>query len=281
MPLAEAEVVRLLGEMVAIPSVNPAFRRDGEPEHWFGEAALGDYVAEWLRRIGLDVEIDTVLPGRPNVIARLEGRPRARHLLWEAHLDTVQVSGMTVDPFKPMLRDGRLYGRGAVDNKGCLAAFMLAMQSLVANPPACGVTFVAAVDEEFQFKGIVHHLARGEHYDFGIAGEPTELRIVRACKGCVRWTIDIAGKSAHTSKPQEGIDAIEIAQDLLRYLRGSGDRRRYPPPAAGRIDLHLHDVPGGRRAKHRACLGAPDIYWLGIVGGAITKSDARPDKYSR
>ena len=175
------------------PASIPAFRRDGEPEHWFGEAALADYVAEWLRRNGLDVEIDTVLPGRPNVIARLEGRPRARHLLWEAHLDTVQVSGMTVDPFKPMLRDGRLYGRGAVDNKGCLAAFMLALQSLVANPPACGVTFVAAVDEEFQFKGIVHHLARGEHYDFGIAGEPTELRIVRACKGCVRWTIESPG----------------------------------------------------------------------------------------
>ena len=222
MGVAEAVVLKLLSELVAIPSINPAFRRDGEPEQWFGEAVLADYVAEWLRWIGLDVEIDTVLPGRPNVIARLEGRPAGRHLLWEAHLDTVQVSGMNVDPFKPMLRNGRLYGRGAVDNKGCLAAFMLALQNLVANPPACGVTFVAAADEEFQFKGIVHHLARGEHYDFGIAGEPTELRIVRACKGCVRWSIDIAGKPAHTSKPQEGIDAIEIAQDFLRYLRGSG-----------------------------------------------------------
>lgn len=222
MRVAEAEVLTLLSELVAIPSINPAFRRDGEPEHWFGEAALGGYVADWLRRNGIDVEIDTVLPGRPNLIARLQGSRRAPHLLWEAHLDTVQVSGMTVDPFKPMLLDGHLYGRGAVDDKGCLAAFMLALKSLVENPPACGVTFVAAVDEEFQFKGIVHHLARGERYDFGIAGEPTELRIVRACKGCVRWTIDISGKPAHTSKPQEGIDAIEIAQDFLRYLRGSG-----------------------------------------------------------
>ncbi len=220
--VSEADVLTLLSELVAIPSVNPAFRRDGEPDHWFGEAALADHVAERLRRIGLDVEIDTVLPDRPNVIARLKGRPGGRKLLWEAHLDTVQVSGMTVEPFRPMLRDGRLYGRGAVDDKGCLAAFMLALQSLAESPPACDVTFVAAVDEEFQFKGIVHHLARGEHYDFGIAGEPTELRIVRACKGCVRWTIDIAGKPAHTSKPQEGIDAIDIAQDLLRHLRDSG-----------------------------------------------------------
>jgi len=183
---------------------------------------LGAHVAEWLRRAGLEVEIDTVLPGRPNVIARLQGRPGGRRLLWEGHLDTVQVSGMSVAPFEPTLREGCLYGRGAVDDKGCLAAFMLALRSLTKSPPDCDVTFVAAMDEEFQFKGIRHHLARGERYDFGIAGEPTELRIVRACKGCVRWTIEIVGKSAHTSRPQEGIDAIRIAEDLLRCLRDSG-----------------------------------------------------------
>ena len=222
MRISETDVAALLGELVAIPSVNPAFRREGDPADWFGEAAISAHISEWLRRLGLDVEIDTVLPGRPNVIARLQGRPGRRRLLWEGHLDTVQVSGMAVAPFVPMLRDGYLFGRGAVDSKGCLAAFMLALRSLVESPPDCEVTFVAAIDEEFQFKGIQHHLARGESYDFGIAGEPTGLRIVRACKGCVRWTIDIAGKPAHTSKPEEGIDAIQIAQDLLQRLRDSG-----------------------------------------------------------
>ena len=117
MGVSDADVAVLLGELFAIPSVNPAFRREGEPDHWFGEAAIGAYVSDWLRRIGLDVEIDTVLPGRPNVIAQLRGRPGGRHLLWEGHLDTVQVSGMTVAPFEPTVRAGRLYGRGAVETR--------------------------------------------------------------------------------------------------------------------------------------------------------------------
>jgi succinyl-diaminopimelate desuccinylase len=237
MGVSEGDVVALLGELVAIPSVNPAFRGDGEPDHWFGEQALGNYVAGWLRQIGVDVEIDNVLQGRPNVIARLRGKPGGKHLLWEGHLDTVQASEMSIDPFKPVVRDGRLYGRGAVDDKGCLAAFMLALRSLTDEPPDCDVTFVAAMDEEYQFKGIQHHLARGEHYDFGVAGEPTELRIVRACKGCVRWTIEVLGKSAHTSRPEQGIDAIQIAQDLLQTLRDSGIAGRDVHSLLGRSAL--------------------------------------------
>lgn len=194
MGVPDADVAALLGELVSIPSINPAFRREGEPDHWFGEAALGAHVSDWLRRIGLDVEIDTVLPGRPNVIARLHGRPGGRRLLWEAHLDTVQVSGMTVAPFEPTLREGRLHGRGAVDDKGCLASFMLALKSLTKRPPDCDVTFVAAVDEEYQFKGILHHLARSEQYDFGIAGEPTTTAAcVHGIAESACCILDIAG----------------------------------------------------------------------------------------
>src|SRR5918992_1525767 len=108
MQISEADVATLLGDLVAIPSINPAFRRDGEPENWFGEAAISRYVAEWLCRLGLEVETDVVLPDRPNLIARLPGRTGCQHFIWEGHLDTVQISGMTIDPFKPMLRDGRL-----------------------------------------------------------------------------------------------------------------------------------------------------------------------------
>jgi acetylornithine deacetylase len=237
MRVSEADVAALLAELVAIPSVNPSFRGEGEPDHWFGEEALGNYVADWLRRAGVDVEIDNVLPGRPNVIARLRGKAGGNRLLWEGHLDTVQASGMTIDPFKPVLRDGRLYGRGAVDDKGCLAAFMLALCDLSENTANCDVTFVAAMDEEYQFKGIQHHLARGEHYDLGVAGEPTELRIVRACKGCVRWTIEIIGKSAHTARPEDGIDAIRIAQDFLQHLRDSGIAGRHSHPLLGKSTL--------------------------------------------
>lgn len=229
MPALEQDVAALLSDLVAIPSINPAFRMQGDPEHWFGETSLGAHVADWLRRIGLQVEVDPVAPGRANVIARFRGRTRQRNLLWEGHLDTVHVAGMTVDPFRASVRSGKLFGRGAVDDKGCLVAFMLALRDLVRSPPDCDITFVAAIDEEYQFRGIQHFLGRKESFDFGVAGEPTDLKIVRACKGCVRWEVDVIGKAAHSSKPAEGIDAIALATDLLRHLRETAtDRPGHP-----------------------------------------------------
>src|SRR5271170_5008114 len=145
----EADVVALLGDLVAIPSINPAFRTPDAPAEWFGEAAMAAHVAAWLGDHGVDVRLDPVFPGRPNVIARLGGG--GRKLLWEGHLDTVQATGMSIEPFRPVLRDGRLFGRGAVDDKGCLAAFMLALRELAREAAPVDLTFVAAVDEEFHY----------------------------------------------------------------------------------------------------------------------------------
>lgn len=216
---ASADAASLLASLVSIPSVNPAFRTPDAPAAWFGEAAIAAHVAAWLSQRGAKVEFDEALHGRPNVVARLTQPGARRRLLWEGHLDTVQVSGMTVDPFRPELREGRLYGRGAVDDKGCLAAFMLALQDLARDPAPIDLTFVAAVDEEFQFRGVLHHLRRGEPADGGVAGEPTSLRIVSACKGCVRWEIEVRGRAAHSSQPERGIDAIAIATALAVHLR--------------------------------------------------------------
>ena len=212
--ITDADVVELLSGLVAIPSINPAFRQAGDPDHWFGEARAAGFVAGWLHDLGLEVEIDEVEPGRPNVIARLQGTGGGPRWLWEGHLDTVQVTGME-NPFKPRLQGGRLHGRGAVDDKGCVAAFMLAMRDLLRDPPAGDITFLAAMDEEYRFAGISHYLKRGEAHDLGIAGEPTSLGIVRACKGCVRWHVEVVGKPAHSSKPHDGVDAIAAGARLL------------------------------------------------------------------
>ena len=214
----EADVVALLSDLVAIPSVNPAFRTTEAPAEWFGEAAMAAHVAAWLSDHGAEVQLDPVFPGRPNVIARLRGGG-GRKLLWEGHLDTVQATGMSIEPFRPVLRDGRLYGRGAVDDKGCLVAFMLALRDLARDPAPVDITFVAAIDEEHHYRGVQHYLGRGEQADGGVAGEPTGLRVVSACKGCVRWEIEIRGRGAHSSRPEEGIDAIAIGADLVRHLR--------------------------------------------------------------
>ncbi len=213
----------LLSSLVAIPSVNPAYRKPEDDPALFGEAAMADAVATWLRAAGLEVALDPVWDGRPNVVARLRGRGAKRRLIWEGHLDTVQVSGMTIPPFVPSVRDGRLYGRGAVDDKGCLAAFMLALADLARDPAGLDLTFVAAVDEEFHQTGILHHLRRCEPFDGGIAGEPTGLRIVSACKGCVRWSIEVRGVAAHSSQPTQGVDAIAVGTSLAAYLRDRFD----------------------------------------------------------
>lgn len=234
--VSDAAAAGLLARLVAIPSVNVAFRQPGDPDDWFGEARVADFVADWLRRIGLAVEVDPVTPNRPNVIARLKGTGGGPSMLWEGHLDTVQVTGMA-DPFTPRLDAGRLYGRGAVDDKGCLAAFMLALDELVRHPPPGDVTFLAAVDEEFRFAGVTHHLGRRESYDLGVAGEPTNLRIVRACKGCVRWHVEVSGRAAHTAKPHEGVDAIAAATVLLAGYRGAMERRTATHPLLGPATL--------------------------------------------
>jgi acetylornithine deacetylase len=225
---AEA-AAELIAAMVAIPSVNPKLRSPGAPDAWFGEERMAHFVRDWLVGEGIEAVLDEVEPGRPNVVARLPGPPGARRVVWEGHLDTVQVDGMA-DPFTPVVRDGRLHGRGAVDDKASLAMFMLALRVVRDLRRDCDITFVAAIDEEVSFTGVTHHIARGERYDMGVAGEPTSLRIVTACKGTIRFFIDVHGRNAHSSRPQEGVDAIAIAADLHAHLRAymAGTPQHHP-----------------------------------------------------
>jgi len=216
--MSDEAAAALLARLIEIPSVNPAFRTEADPQHLFGEKAKADFVAGWLREAGIETELQEILPGRPNVLARVPGRSGRHRLLLECHLDTVQVTGMDA-PFTPRLADGRLYGRGAVDDGGCVAAMMLALRALAADPADCEVVLLAAIDEEYQYRGIAAYLAAGHRADGGIAGEPTGLRVVTTCKGCVRWQVEIIGRAAHSSEPWRGADAIAAGVDLHTHLR--------------------------------------------------------------
>jgi acetylornithine deacetylase len=125
---------------------------------------------------------------------------------------------------------------------------MLALRDLARDPPAVDITFVAAVDEEFRFRGVLHHLARGEPADGGVAGEPTGLRVVAACKGCVRWEIEVRGRAAHSSRPEEGIDAVAIGTDLAVHLRETFGPRlaARAHPLLGRATLVCTGIEGGQ-----------------------------------
>lgn len=220
-------VIDLLRDLITIPSVNPVY----DPAST-GEIDMAAYVEAWAMRLGLETIRQTVFPGRDNVLVRLAGPPGAPVLLMEAHMDTVGVEAMP-GAFTPEFRDGRLYGRGACDTKGSLAAMMAAVEQLVEARAelACTVVLLAAVDEETSGMGARAHVAAGGIADAGIVGEPTDVKVVHEHNGCVRGEIDVIGKAAHTSVAGEGINAIDGMAEVILALRA--------------IDQNLATKPGG------------------------------------
>ena len=239
-------LVSLLADLVGIPSMNPMGRGKSGPA--YSEAAIAAYVAAYLRKHGVDTEIDEVVPGRPNVIGSIDAGAE-QTLLLEAHLDTVHAESMSIPPFTPEIRDGRLYGRGACDTKGSLAAFLYACCSLLegGRKPRFNIVLLAVADEEYQFKGALRAIARGLKADFGIAGEPTRLRIVRAHKGVTRWRVVTRGVAAHSAYPERGKNAIYRMGHVLARLEehALGLRVAVPHPVLGPPSLSVGVIEGG------------------------------------
>ncbi|WP_433465754.1 M20 family metallopeptidase [Spirillospora sp. CA-128828] len=231
----------LLRAMVGIASVNP--RAGSGPG--FGEAAIAEHVRGWLADHGVRAELREVLPGRPNVIATVPGRG-PRMVLLESHLDTVETTGMTVDPFAGTIRDGRLYGRGACDAKGPLAAFMLAAAELAADPPDTGVVLAGVVDEEHAYQGVLGLISdlAGLPVAGAIVGEPTGLVPATAHKGCVRYTVRTLGRAGHSSRPDEAVNAVTLMARVIDHIdRTSPD---VPPhPLLGPATRCVTRVRGG------------------------------------
>lgn len=234
-------VIQLLRELVAIPSVNPYFA-DGT-----GEAALVDFLENYACKAGLEVQRQPVLDGRDNLLIRVQGRGSEAVLL-EAHMDTVTAEGMTIPPFDPQVRDGKVFGRGACDTKASLAAMLQAMVEVAkkGSPPKT-VWLAAVVDEENAFYGIQQLVASGFRADYGVVGEPTELRLVIAHKGAVRGTVTTRGISAHTSQPEQGVNAIlSMAKVLTALERYDAELRIRPHPLVGNPTLTVTLIKGGR-----------------------------------
>ncbi|MCS7224930.1 MAG: ArgE/DapE family deacylase [Armatimonadetes bacterium] len=232
-------VVRLARELIAIKSVNPCFP-DGN-----GEGDLAQFIYDFARKKGLDVSLQPVSPGRSNVLIRRDGNGKETILL-EGHMDTVTAEGMTIDPFDPLLDDDRLYGRGACDAKGCLAAML---QSVADKKGQQGpdVLLAAVVDEENGFSGVQALVASGIKADFAVVGEPTQLAVVIAHKGVVRGFVKTRGISAHTSQPEEGINAIQRMARLLLVLdRYDKELRMKSHSLVGSATLTVSFIQGGR-----------------------------------
>src|SRR2546422_3522145 len=136
----KASVLGTLADLVRINSINPAYE-NGNPE-----AEIAAYIERFFADQGIETWRQEVFPGRPNLIARLPGRNTDRRIILEAHTDTASITGMTIPPFDPVIRDSRMYGRGSCDTKAGLAAMMHAVASIheAAAKPECEVWMVAA-----------------------------------------------------------------------------------------------------------------------------------------
>jgi acetylornithine deacetylase len=236
--ITPAGVERLLAELVAVDSVNPALVPGGA-----GEGAIAVLVAGRLRDAGLDVEVIDAA-GRPSVVGVARGRGGGRSLMLCGHLDTVGVADMA-DPHVPVVRDGRLHGRGSYDMKAGVAAAMLAAID-VAGAGLSGDVIVAAVaDEEHASVGVQAVLER-VRADACIVTEPTGLDVVVAHKGFAWWEIEARGRAAHGSRPDLGVDAIAALGPVLVALGALEDElagRRHPRLGPGSVHAAL--IEGG------------------------------------
>ncbi len=240
-------VVELARELVRIPSVNP----DGDPgTPHTGEAACAEFVGGFLRSLGANVELHEVHPGRPNVVGRFasaDGKPK---LLLAPHTDTVSVAGMTIDPFGGEVRDGRLYGRGASDTKGPMAAMLWALHECRDILPSLTheVWFAGLMGEEAGQDG-ARALAAQMEFDFVVVGEPTGLGVVFKHKVDVTARITATGKSAHSSCPERGENAIvklagglvSLQQNLTDYFSTIDD------PVLGHPTFSIGTIRGGTK----------------------------------
>lgn len=225
MPTLDA--VETLSSLVAIPSVNPMGRALKGPE--FLEHGVTEYLDRLFDRLGLPHERQTVHPaeaGRPareNIFARLDGELPPEQggelLLLEAHQDTVPVDGMTIEPFTPNVKNGRLYGRGSCDIKGGMTAMLAALARLIDEPPAGRPTIIMActVNEEHGFTGAtaLAEMWNGTRRsifprkpDWSVVAEPTGLQVVTAHKGTLRWRCRTHGRACHSSQPHLGDNAV-------------------------------------------------------------------------
>ena len=233
----------LLRDLVAIDSVNPALAPGGA-----GEAAIAGRVAAALRRAGLDVDVADAAPGRPNVVGVIEGRRRGRTLMLCGHLDTVGVAGMR-DPFTPVVRDGRLYGRGAQDMKSGVAAMIDAAVRLAVRGglPSGRLVVAAVADEEHASLG-ADALVRDHRADGAVVTEPTDLRMAACHKGFEWVEVETRGRAAHGSRPADGRDAILRMGRVLHRLEAVDARLAAGPshPLLGPASLHASTVAGGR-----------------------------------
>lgn len=238
----EKALVRLLKDLEKIDSVNPSLVPGAA-----GEVEIAGHIGDWMEALGLKTRLYDVEPGRTNVVGVLKGAGGGRSLILNGHMDTVGVDYYEGDPFRPVVREGRLYGRGAIDMKGGLVATMAAVKALVDSGTRLrGDVILAAVcDEEYASVG-TEALIREYTADAAIVGEPTGGNVLIAHKGFAWVDVVTRGLAAHGSAFKVGVDAIAKMGHVLVGLEALGQRLLGEThPLVGPGSVHASIIEGG------------------------------------
>jgi acetylornithine deacetylase len=239
------QIVAILKELVAVNSINATL--SGGP----GEKEISGFICSYLGRFGLDAEVQKVSGERANVVAIVRGRSNHPPLLLNGHIDTVGVEGMP-SPFTLRQEGDRLYGRGTYDMKGSVAVMLALAGFWTQHPPDRDVWLTFSCDEEDRSLGTEFLVNRWLPTLPALPGgaiflEPTEERIGVAHKGFTWFEVEVHGKAAHGSRPEQGVDAILPLRAALEELEriGSELRARPPDPLLGQASLHSGKIEGG------------------------------------
>ena len=241
-PIAPGDARALARALVGIDSRNPSLAPGGP-----GESACVALLREVLDVWGFRTEVYEAAPGRPNLVARVGAARGGRTLMLSGHVDVVGIDGMTHEPFTPIERDGLLYGRGAADMKGGVGAMCAAAWHAARDTLAGEIIVAVTADEEYESVGTRVMLERGVRADAAIVGEPTRLEVMPAHRGFVWIEVVVAGRAAHGSRWDLGVDAIRNAGLVLAELDRI-DAEELPKrthPLLGRASVHASTIAGG------------------------------------
>jgi acetylornithine deacetylase len=240
----DLDPVALAARLVAIDSVNPDLVAGAA-----GESEIASFCASWLQDHGFEVHRLEPVPGRPSIVGVIRGPVGGRALLLDGHLDTVSHVGYHGDPLAAGIVDGKLFGRGAFDMKSGVAAIMVAAARAAARGLAGDVLVALVADEEFGSLG-TETVLRHFRADAGIIAEPSGLELVLAHRGFAWFDLELRGRAAHGSMPEQGIDAIAHATRVLVALDRIKQRLDAEPvhPLLGRGAVRVAEIEGGEDA---------------------------------
>jgi acetylornithine deacetylase/succinyl-diaminopimelate desuccinylase family protein len=240
----------LLRDLIAIPSVNPAFLPAGDKNA--GEQGVAAFLERRARSAGLKIVRQIVSPGRYNLLTHLKpvSRKVASTVLLAPHLDTVNA---TAKSFKPWVSKGRLYGRGACDTKGSVAAMFSALLEVAGKqrPQTTQIIFIGLADEENGQTGSRKIASRGLKADLAIVGEPTMLEVFTAHKGSLWLRLETVGKAAHGSRPDLGENAVHAMAQVVHLLETKyrDFLRKRNHPLLGHATVSVGSIRGGTQAN--------------------------------